>query len=198
MGDVCAALPSILITRGHAPHTMKIHITCLACASLLLLAQPAFAQSVSPSPEQMIEQLRAPLRTRSLRNLTVQAATQGSAGAEAPPARPSLSLSIQFDFDSARIRPESQGPLANLAHALASPELLPSRFVIEGHTDAKGSADYNRKLSDQRALAVRELLVAKGVDAGRLLSVGKGSSEPVLPDAPLAAENRRVKIVNMD
>jgi outer membrane protein OmpA-like peptidoglycan-associated protein len=107
-------------------------------------------------------------------------------------------LSIQFDFDSARIRPESLLVLGNLASALASPALLPSHFVIEGHTDAKGSADYNRKLSEQRALAVKELLIAKGIEPARLVSVGKGASELANTGAPMAAENRRVKIVNLD
>jgi outer membrane protein OmpA-like peptidoglycan-associated protein len=170
----------------------------------------------------MVQQLKTtapkPLMTRSLRNLTVEAvpANPGDALPAAPanasnpamlsneaPAqptaqRPSLSLSIQFDFDSARIRPESLLVLGNLASALASPALLPSHFVIEGHTDAKGSADYNRKLSEQRALAVKELLIAKGIEPARLVSVGKGASELANTGAPMAAENRRVKIVNLD
>ncbi len=188
----------------------------LALCSLLLLTVPVFAQTATPTAEQMVEQLRTPPRTRSLRNLTVEAVapaaaadaapgTNPAAGAtvagavpEAPVARPSLSLSIQFDFDSARIRPESLVALGNLAAALDSAALLPSRFVIEGHTDAKGSADYNRKLSDQRAAAVKDVLIAKGVAGARLVSVGKGSSEPANASAPLAAENRRVKIVNLD
>lgn len=170
----------------------------------LALAGPVLAQMPAPSTEQMIQQLRTPPLTRSLlRNLRVEAAPDGANGSagqptQATPARPSLSLNIQFDFDSARIRPESQLALSNLATALASAALLPSRFVIEGHTDAKGTAEYNRRLSDQRALAVRELLVGRGIDAARLLSVGKGSGEPANAADPLAPENRRVKIVNLD
>lgn len=174
---------------------------------LFALAGPVLAQAVAPSTEQMIQQLRTPPVTRSLRNLRVEAAPEGAAAngaagqpAEPPaaPQRPSLSLSIQFDFDSARIRPESLLALSNLATALGSAALLPSRFVIEGHTDAKGTPDYNRRLSDQRALAVKDLLIAKGIEGARLLSVGKGASEPANAAAPLAPENRRVKIVNLD
>ena len=185
----------------------------LLMCSLLLLACPLFAQTAIPSAEQMVEQLKTPPRTRSLRNLSVEAVAVDKQGVAipvaepvagaapevaAPPVRPSLSLSIQFDFDSARIRPESLVALGNLAAALGSAALLPSKFVIEGHTDAKGSPDYNRKLSAQRAAAVKDLLVAKGVEGGRLLSVGKGSSELANTSAPQAAENRRVKIVNQD
>lgn len=199
---------------------------CLVFCTLVLLVDPLWAQVAAPSTEQMIQQLKAP-RTRSLRNLTVEAVPHAPAttatvaeavaapapdpstaaasdvsvpavATTAPEPRPSLSLNIQFDFDSSRIRTESLEPLANLAAALASPVLLESKFLIEGHTDAKGSAAYNRKLSDQRAAAVKALLVSKGIGADRLVSVGKGSSEPAKPAEPLAAENRRVKVVNLD
>ena len=202
-------------------HPTLIRTAWLACG--LLLAAGAHAQS-APSADQMIEQLKAPPRTRSLRNLTVEAAppagtpaagadaagaatassagTQGgSAGAAAAAAvavRPSLSLQIQFDFNSARVRPESQQALANLAQALQSPQLAQSRFAVEGHTDAKGGADYNLRLSQQRAEAVRDYLNSRGVQGTRLVASGKGSSDPANGADPFAAENRRVRIVNLD
>ncbi len=180
----------------------------LACLMCVCYAQGVWAQAATPSTDQMIEQLKAP-RTRGLqRNLQVEAtgAQPGaaSAGASDPAAsgnatRPaSLSLLIQFDFNSARVRPESQQALGNLAQALQSPELKGSKFAVEGHTDAKGSADYNRKLSEQRALAVRELLRIQGVGETRLVAAGKGSSDLANPADPFAAENRRVRIVNLD
>lgn len=178
---------------------------------LVCVALPVYAQTVAPSTEQMIQQLKAP-RTRSLRNLAVEAvpatavvdANQASDAPEptvvsaAPVRRPSLSLLIQFDFNSAHVRPESQQALANLSQALQSTELLGSSFAVEGHTDAKGSADYNQKLSQQRAQAVRDFLKIKGVDEGRLLAAGKGATELANADQPFAAENRRVRIVNLD
>lgn len=115
-----------------------------------------------------------------------------------PAARPSLSLLIQFDFDSTRVKPESQQALANLAVALKSPELSASRFAVEGHTDAKGRADYNLRLSQQRADAVRQLLTQQGVNAQRLQAAGKGATELANAAEPGAAENRRVRIVNLD
>ena len=114
-----------------------------------------------------------------------------------PPAPPSLSLQIQFEFDSVRVRPESQKALGNLAQALQSPELLPTRFAIEGHTDATGRSDYNQRLSQQRAEAVRDYLAIFGVDAHRLQPRGKGASDPSNRGDPFAAENRRVRIVNL-
>ena len=171
----------------------------LACA-----AGSALAQMAAPSAEQMIQQLKAP-QTRSLRNLSVEASSKPTAADDAAPttgaplaSRPSLSLLIQFDFNSATIRLESQPALANLSQALQSAELLDSKFAVEGHTDAKGRADYNLKLSQQRALAVRDFLKSQGVAEERLVAAGKGSSELANRDQPFAAENRRVRIVNLD
>lgn len=167
------------------------------------------ASAQTPSTEQMIQQLTLP-KTRSLRNLIIEGtpaaaapATDAPAATDQSPAagaavRPSLSLLIQFDFDSARIRAESQEPLNNLAKALQSSELLASRFAVEGHTDAKGNPQYNLRLSQQRASAVRDFLKAQGVEDGRLAVIGKGSSELANAQLPLAPENRRVKIVNLD
>lgn len=178
------------------------------------LPAPVLAQTQAPSAQQMIEQLKAP-RTRSLRNLSVEevpGTAADGAGASTPlPAgppsaetaaaaagRPSLSLLIQFDFNSARVRPESQMALSNLSQALQSPELAGSKFAVEGHTDAKGSASYNQKLSEARALAVREFLRLQGVGEARLVASGKGSTELANGGEPFAPENRRVRIVNLD
>ena len=164
-----------------------------ACVGLHL---PLWAQA-TPSAVEMVEQLKAQpkpaVRTRSLRNLTVEPASEDAA---AP--KPSLSLLIQFEFNSAKVQPESQQALVNLAQALQSKELVESKFAVEGHTDAKGRADYNFKLSQQRADAVRAFLASNGVVDGRLQAVGKGSSELADPTDPLAAENRRVRIVNLN
>lgn len=167
----------------------------LAFVICLALPIPLWAQA-TPSAADMVEQLKAqPVpapRTRSLRNLTVEAADT------TPAAKPSLSLLIQFDFNSAKVKPESQQALSNLAQALQSKELADSTFAVEGHTDAKGRADYNLKLSQQRADAVRAFLASNGVVDARLQAVGKGSSELANSADPLAAENRRVRIVNLN
>ena len=113
-------------------------------------------------------------------------------------ASPSLSLAIQFDLNSARVRPESGAVLGNLVAAMLSPDLKSSRFVIEGHTDARGVPAANLRLSQQRADEVRLYLVALGVHPARLKAVGKGSTEPANPLDPLAADNRRVRVVTLE
>ena len=126
------------------------------------------------------------------------AVADNSAQLAQPAVRPSLSLLIQFDFISARVRPESQQALANLSVALQSPELRNSTFALEGHTDAKGSADYNVRLSALRAQAVRDYLMGRGIEQVRLQASGKGASELANVEQPFAPENRRVRIVNLD
>ena len=93
---------------------------------------------------------------------------------------------------------QSGALLGNLVAAMLSPELKTSRFVIEGHTDASGSAAANLLLSRRRADEVRLFLVALGVHPSRLRTVGKGSTEPANPGQPFAAENRRVRVVTLE
>jgi OmpA-OmpF porin, OOP family len=69
------------------------------------------------------------------------------------------------------------------------------KVVIEGHTDNVGKADYNLKLSDGRANSVRQALIERGVDAGRLDAIGYGQSKPIASNrtAKGRAANRRVE-----
>ena len=76
------------------------------------------------------------------------------------------------------------------------------KVTIEGHTDSKGTDAYNQKLSERRANAVKNYLESNGVTASRLDAVGKGESDPVVPntkpdgkDNPEGrAKNRRVEL----
>jgi len=102
---------------------------------------------------------------------------------------------INFDFDSATIKPEYASILDGAVQAL---EGNPSvHVVVEGHTDSRGSEAYNQKLSEERAAAVVSYLVGKGIDAARLTSVGRGESAPVAPNdtAENMYKNRRVDLV---
>ncbi|WP_439127859.1 OmpA family protein [Polaribacter sp.] len=69
-------------------------------------------------------------------------------------------------------------------------------FVIEGHTDSSGSASLNLRISEKRAIAVRDYLVKQGVDTTRLEAIGYGEGEPVASNKTRAgrAQNRRVVV----
>ena len=180
--------------------TTKILRSALAIAVLAacggLHAQDA--QS-APSVDSIIESLKAdapaagPGQTRALRpGAAAMATAPAPAPAKAKPA--SINMQINFEYNSAEIAGSSEKTMATLAKALASPQLEGRKFTVIGHTDASGSAAYNKALSDRRAAAVRRYLTENGVAASRLKAVGKGESQLLNNDDPDAAENRRVEI----
>ena len=109
----------------------------------------------------------------------------------------SISLyGILFDFDKADIKPESRPALDEIAKLMkAEPEL---GIIVVGHTDNKGSFDYNIDLSSRRATSVKnELMSAYGIAADRLTSAGAGMMAPVASNDTDEgrARNRRVELV---
>ena len=71
------------------------------------------------------------------------------------------------------------------------------KIAVEGHTDSVGGDEYNMKLSDNRAAAVRDFLVAQGVPPSAVSSQGFGKTMPVADNATAAGrqQNRRVELV---
>ncbi|WP_149536217.1 OmpA family protein [Siccirubricoccus phaeus] len=113
---------------------------------------------------------------------------------------PSVSITVTFASGSAALTPEAERALAPLGRALASPELAPYRFRIEGHTDTVGDAAVNQALSERRAAAVREYLSrVYHVDPNRLVAVGFGSTQLLVQTGPQVPDprNRRVQVVNL-
>ncbi|MCB9764304.1 MAG: OmpA family protein [Alphaproteobacteria bacterium] len=108
---------------------------------------------------------------------------------------------VFFETDKAVIRPESYALLDEVANTLVvNPQI---RLVeVQGHTDSVGSAEYNQQLSEDRANAVRQYLIDKGVSARRLQARGYGNTRPLGSEETEAgrAENRRVQfeIVEQD
>lgn len=103
---------------------------------------------------------------------------------------------VNFDFDSATIRPESAQLLAHLHAGLVVEGA--AMVSVEGHTSTEGSAEHNLELSLRRAGAVMDELIARGFDAGRISASGKGELEPIRspdPDEVSRSLNRRVEIV---
>jgi outer membrane protein OmpA-like peptidoglycan-associated protein len=102
---------------------------------------------------------------------------------------------VLFDTGSANLKPGAREKLARVAGILATqPDL---HIVIEGHTDSVGTDDYNQRLSDRRAAAVRMYLLQQKITPGAVESHGFGESRPVASNDTAAGrqQNRRVEMV---
>lgn len=110
--------------------------------------------------------------------------------------RVEISEKVQFEFDKARIKPESHGLLDDVIAVLKeNPQI--DEVSIEGHTDSIGPASYNKQLSSDRAAAVRQYLVDHGIDDGRLVTRGWGEKKPIADNDSESgqATNRRVEFL---
>lgn len=135
------------------------------CIDSIFIGKPALAVSEIPDSVVIAESAIAAGKTLTLQN-------------------------IYFETNKSRILPESYQPLYDI---ILEMKLQPNLKVeIIGHTDKNGNANDNQKLSEQRAMAVKEFFVSKEIDASRITTSGKGSSEPVGDDD---AKNRRVEFV---
>ncbi len=103
---------------------------------------------------------------------------------------------IEFDFDKATLRNCSTQELDLFANYLLSNPKI--KILIEGHTDNKGQADYNLKLSQERANTVKTYLIGKQINTNRLSSKGFGSTQLLSKKENLQDRNRRVVIKIID
>ena len=157
---------------------------------LLALAGSTLAAAAEEpvlSSEQIEQALAPPMKTRGFQ-------PRGLARREAAASEQSVNLNVPFELNSSALKPQASEQLKQLGQALSSQALQKDRFVVGGHTDAKGSANYNRQLSLRRAETVKNFLVARGLDPKRLDTVGYGSDRLLKPEHPDDPSNRRVEI----
>jgi outer membrane protein OmpA-like peptidoglycan-associated protein len=181
------------------PRAYRLLGAALALATSVSLSAAAWAAESglmqNPSAADIVNALKSGQAAKMRGIAPTTGAAPSAAGAQA---QPSASLDIKFAFNSAKLEPEAETTLAELAKALKSPELAKSSIAIVGHTDAKGAAAYNQKLSLRRAMAVKMYLAKQGgIAAGRLDAQGKGQSGLLDPKNPTSEVNRRVEIINL-
>jgi outer membrane protein OmpA-like peptidoglycan-associated protein len=166
---------------------------------LMLAWDTRAAETQRPTAADIVKRLSAPAPPAGLtrgftpneRGISVEAATTQTA-------TPSVSLEVNFEYNSAQLTTDAMLTLDQLGKAFNDPALAGARFQIAGHTDGKGSAAYNQKLSERRAAAVKAYVVAKQkVIAGRLDTVGFGKTQLLDPQHPDAAINRRVQVTKL-
>ncbi|WP_421684352.1 OmpA family protein [Stutzerimonas urumqiensis] len=134
--------------------------------------------AVEPTPEPVLEPAPAPIAEPEV----------------AAPEVVRVELDVKFDFDKARVREESYAEIKNLADFMQ--QYPQTTTVVEGHTDSVGTDQYNQRLSERRADAVRDVLVEQyGLESDRVNTVGYGESRPVADNSTDAGRqiNRRVE-----
>ena len=177
------------------------HQTALAAAilaSLSLTAGPVFADDKRTSEINSIVTSLKPIEgsgKSSPRAEEINAIINGKKTKVVVDYGRAIDLTVYFRYNSAAITKKARGQLDAVGKALASPKLQPFRYLVAGHTDARGSAAYNRKLSTRRAISVRKYLVEKfGIRPNRLIVAGWGESRLKNPDQPRSGVNRRVEV----
>ncbi|POF29795.1 OmpA family protein [Roseibium marinum] len=173
----------------------------MAAGVLLALLLPVAAQTVTS--EEIVRALLpqdSGSKVRSFRKKEPHPYRGINIEGELPPEveLPRINLTVNFEFDSASLTNDGILTLQALGVALQDPRLKNMRFQIAGHTDLRGSYQYNVSLSQRRALTVAEFLAAfYGIPRQQLYPVGYGESRPVDPYNPSSGLNRRVEIINV-
>lgn len=160
----------------------------------------SLTRSIGADPKAAAEkQILDRARTRAISVESVQPAAKEEREqiAEIVKDKPKIDLEIFFDYNSDVIGPKAVVAVNALGEALIKPGLKGGTFVLNGHTDAAGSPEYNLALSHRRAQSVRRYLIETyKIAPDALLVAGFGKERLKLPEQPLSGENRRVEVVN--
>jgi len=169
---------------------MRMVISTFAVAASLSSA-PAFSQEAQKS-EDIVKFFANAVDLGAKRGICVGTEDECKSK-QAEPEKTGLDMLINFDLDSAALTPDAQKKLAEFAKALQDNRLRAHNFLVEGYTDASGSASYNEGLSQRRAQSVTAFLLSSGIESARINAIGKGETEPRAAD-PYDPVNRRVEM----
>jgi peptidoglycan-associated lipoprotein len=173
-------------------HAMAVTVLAF---SLAACTKP---KQVQPEAKPPVEASQGGATTSGLGNATD---ASGGAGATTLTAQQQALAALKdknvvyFAFDSSEIRPEYVGVVA--AHAAYLAKFPTARVRLEGHTDERGSREYNIGLGERRAQTVRKALTLQGVADSQITTVSYGEERPAAEgsDEAAYAQNRRVEIV---
>ena len=104
---------------------------------------------------------------------------------------------VYFDYDSSVLRQDAQVTLSQQLESLTEDD---SPIVIEGHADERGTREYNIGLGARRANEVRNYLLSKGIESGRMTTISYGKDKPAVEghDESAWSKNRRAVVVVED
>lgn len=163
----------------------------ITAAALAAFAAPASAET-EYTTEQLVDFFVESIDMGATRGICIGTAQECDTAAT-PAAPQGLDMRISFDLDSSKLTDEAQESLKVFALMMQDERLEIARFVVEGHTDARGSEGYNIDLSEARAAAVSTFLTQEGISEERLSAVGLGKAQPRVADE-FDPENRRVEL----
>ena len=167
---------------------MKLPELIFVCIALAFFTLPLSAGDISQ--EEIVCKLDPKCQKPLTRGITL---TKGKMEKEPL----SVNLYVNFAYNSDELSSDARITLDQLGAALRDSRLAGFSFLIAGHTDAKGSAAYNQKLSERRAEAVKRYLISQyKLSPQRLSTVGYGMAQLLDPSRPEDAVNRRVQIIN--
>ncbi|QJE74221.1 OmpA family protein [Aerophototrophica crusticola] len=208
--DAERSLQTAKAALGDASEAEIAHLTTVADRQLEVARADAAAAKAREERQAMVgqreqillsareQQLAQARLTAEQERLRVQALESQLAEYESRQTERGLVLTLRditFDLDSASLSPGDQERLRPLADFLRN---HPDRMVtIEGHTDSSGADSYNQQLSQRRAEAVEDFLVAQGIEPGRVRATGRGEAVPVASNDTQAGrlQNRRIEVV---
>lgn len=180
---------------------MRKILTVLLMTSVLALSACSGKKAVKPAAGQggeTVSSTGAQTSGTGDATATTGAGGAGSTGNAAGGLGPSGALGSQrviyFDFDSSDIRPEFVDVVAAHGRFLASNASI--RVRLEGHTDERGTREYNIGLGERRAQTVKRALALQGVQESQIATVSYGEERPAVAgsDEAAYAKNRRVEI----
>ena len=184
-------------------------ITAAACSKPAPPPPPAPVDTVKPPNQDSMRLAReAQMRSDSINRAeaakrrqqqiddSIAAANRAAAEAAARDAesmRATIAMPVHYDFDKAELRADTKGILDQKIPILTANTGVTIR--IAGHTDDRGSGEYNLQLGQRRAAAARDYLVARGVNTARIELVSYGEERPLCQDKNEAcwSQNRRAE-----
>ncbi|MCR5423140.1 MAG: OmpA family protein [Bacteroidales bacterium] len=182
------------LTIGNFYPTSKSNLTDIDSLSYMLPGAYFYIDSVS------LYRINYDTSTNTGEALTIIADTSAEIITSTPLEKGSTVIleNIFFEFDKSTLLQQSYHELKKLTDILLQYPKM--KIEIGGHTDSRGSAAYNQRLSESRARAVVEYLSSKGIDSSRLKFKGYGTSKPIDTNSTEEgrARNRRVEFTVLD
>jgi peptidoglycan-associated lipoprotein len=170
-------------------------IRALAFAVTAVVLAAGFGVGCTSAPKQSPEPVAPqPVPTAPTTTAPLETTRPMYAGPWEDPSNPLYQRTIYFDYDTAEIKPEYLPVVRTHARYLGTNNGV--KATLEGHTDERGTREYNLALGDQRAESVRRLMIADGVPPNQLSTLSYGEERPANPGHSEQAWrlNRRVVI----